>query len=207
MADADAIRKLASDVLLQPDYKLQSTENFARLVEWFFDLFRALFKMFDALYDFSPYVFYALVAVLVLIAGGLIFHIAYSLRTAMRGRRALKAYEEQGGAAEALPDTWARRARDAFAADDYLPAIRFLLHASLLRLELARKATFRRGATNREYLRRYKNTGAYPPLAELVEITDSRWFGGIDCSRGDVEACFQAHQQIEQLVSEGNLRA
>ncbi len=205
VGDADAIRRLAADVLQQSDYKMHSTENFARIIKWFLDILRAFFKMFDALYDFSPFVFFWIVAVMVLIVVALIVHIVYSLKTAMRGRRALQAYQENNVMADTLPESWDRRAWDAFAVEDYLPAIRFLLHASLLRLELARKATFRRGATNREYLRRYKNTGAYPHLAELVDITDSRWFGGVDCSRSDVEACFMAHQQIAQLVVDGNL--
>ncbi len=203
VADADAIRETAKQVLADPDYKLRSTETFRRVWEWLLDLLRPILDFFDALYDFSPFLFFVMVAVLLIVVVALVVHIIYSFRVAMQRRGRASLYAELDETKGAKPETWEQRAQQAFEAGDYLHAIRFILHASLLRLEQARKSNLRRGATNREYLRRFQKTAAFEPLAEMVEITDSRWFGGIDCSRSDVETCFRAHQQIQSTISGG----
>lgn len=197
------IRETASQVLQDADYKLESTETFGRVIEWLQDLLRPIEDFFDALYDFSPFLFFLMVAVLLVIVAGLLVHIFYSFRLAMQRRARASIYAEFDEAKLTTPETWEQRAQQALEDHEHLLATRFILHATLLRLEKARKSNLRKGATNREYLRRFQKTAAFEPLSRMVEITDSRWFGGVDCSRADVEACFQAHQQIQSVLSAG----
>lgn len=207
IADAETIRETARKVLQDSDYKMESTETFGRVIEWLLDLLKPVELFFDALYDFSPFLFFLLVAVLLVIVAALVVHIFYSFRAAMQRRARASLYSELDEAIVTRPETWEQRAQQAFEAQEYLHAIRFILHATLLRLEKSRKSNLRRCATNREYLRRFHKTAAFEPLSRMVEITDSRWFGGADCTRTDVEECFQAHQQIQAMISAGGTDA
>lgn len=198
VADADRIRQTAIEVLQRPDYDLESVENYGKFIDWLWDLLRPIFDFFDALYDWSPIVFGIMIFVLLALLVAIVWHIVYSLRTAMRRRKAPGDYDVADEVTEALPETWESRANAAYGEQNYLMAVRYLLHAGLLRLEAGRKGHLRRGATNREYLRRYRNTAVYDPLALMVEITDSRWFGGIPCTQQDAEQCMQALTELRR---------
>lgn len=125
----------------------------------------------------------------------------------MKRRRPGVHYMEAEDASASLPETWEKRANEALESGDYLDAVRSILTATLLRLEQARMGKLRRGATNREYLRRYRTSPVFLPLREIVEITDSRWYGGVDCTRADVEACLEAHQQVRASLVSGDAHA
>jgi len=201
MGDPEKIRTVVRDVLADPDFKLESTERIDYDFEWLKNLFEPIGLFFDAIYAFSPVVYFLLLAVLFVALGAMMFHIVYSLKVAMQ-RRAGRSVAGTGQQQPDNPDVWFKQAQEAYESGDFLLAIRLLLNASLLHLELTRRARFRRAATNREYLCRYRNTSVFPALAKLVEITDSRWYGGVDCSRGDVEDCFRAHDEIRDLSRE-----
>jgi hypothetical protein len=203
IASPPVIRQTTHQVLQHPDYDLQSLEGMRIAWDWLADLLQPIFNFLDGLYGLSPVLFYAFVTVLVLVLAALVAHIVYSFKTAMRRKTQAAHYLEAEDAAGTRPETWEHRAQLALDAGEYLEAVRFILTATLLRLEQSRKGKLRRGATNREYLRRYQASPAYAPLSQIVEITDSRWYGGADCTRADVETCLHAHQQVQASLATG----
>lgn len=207
VAEAELIRQTAHEVLQNPDYEMHSLEGLSVALEWLLDLLRPLIDFFDGLYGFSPILYYCFIALLFVVLAALIVHIVYSFKQAMKRRSRSSHHLETGNALMTLPGTWEKRAQDALDSDNYLEAVRFILTATLLRLEQARKGKLRRGATNREYLQRYRMSQVFAPLSEIVDITDSRWYGGIACTRADVEACLAAHQQVRATLDKGDVYA
>lgn len=207
VADPEVIRQTAAEVLQGDDYRTTTPANFDAFWKLLNGILEYFIGLLEALYDLSPFLYYAFTTFLVILLIGLIWHIGYSLKTAMSKRRRPEEYDMAESADENTPEAWENRARQAYGEHDYLSAVRYLLFAGLLRLELARKGHVRRGATNREYLRRYRNTAAYEPLAMLVEITDSRWYGGITCTADDVEQCLDALRHLERAVQSGGNHA
>ena len=114
----------------------------------------------------------------------------------MREDKKLEPGLASGYKPEHVPETWERRAQEAFMNQEYIAAVRYLFRACLLRLERANKHRIRRGATNREYLRRYRETAAFEPLSRFVEVIDTKWYGGGSCVLEDYQDCAQAHSTI-----------
>lgn len=202
----EVIRRTAEEVIRRPDYDLTaSSGDYGSLIERMLKLLRKLLRpfteAFDALHAASPFLAWLLFVVLLLVLVALVVHIAYTFKTALQGRRALARPPEVEDRAATLPATWEEKARAAAAEGDYLGAIRHLFRACLLRLEAARKGTFRRGATNREYLRRFAETAAVEPLRLFVDTID-RWYGGGRSSREDYELCVEAHSAVGRTARE-----
>lgn len=206
VAEAETIRKTTYEILQNPEYQLTSLEGFAhirdklisvleRIAEWL----EPVGRFFDALYNNSPVVYYLVLAGLFLLLFGLMYHILWSFRAAARKRARAALYATVEIDELKHPGIWETRAKEALDSGNYLFAIRFILTASLIRLEIARKGRFRKAATNREYLIRYRHSPVFAPLSELVEITDSRWYGTVPATREDVESCFQAYDKIQAV--------
>jgi uncharacterized protein DUF4129 len=70
----------------------------------------------------------------------------------------------------------------------------------LLRLETREKRRFRVGTTNREHLRRYRNSPIADPLRLLVDTLDLKWYGDAPCQPEDYATCREAHAQIRQFA-------
>jgi hypothetical protein len=132
----------------------------------------------------------------------LVFHIGYTIVGAVRGPR------QKRGLAAALPrtsrdpDVLERQAADAVSHGDFITAVRLLFAACLLRLELAEKRPFLAGTTNREHLRRHRDSPVFEPLRLFVEIIETRWYGRGICGLEDFEACRTAHARIRNFAQE-----
>ena len=95
-----------------------------------------------------------------------------------------------------------RLADDAENQRDYSQAARLLLLATLLRLEQTQKRRFRPGTTNREHLRRYRDTGIFEPLRFIVDLIDRTWYGDAVCMPEHVLQCRQSYAKICQTIKE-----
>jgi hypothetical protein len=201
----DAIRETAAEVIGRPDYNLGAvhegfTSIIQRIVNVIGRLLRPFQKAFEALHVASPFLAWLLLVALVVILVGLIVHVAYTFRVALQGRKRSLGGIEPEDRDDMRPVVWEARAVEAARSGDYVGAVRFLFRACLLRLEIARGGVFRRGATNREYLRRFGDTAAREPLRLFVETIDAKWYGGGTSTRDDYERCAGAHSAIGRVA-------
>jgi hypothetical protein len=104
------------------------------------------------------------------------------------------------------PRTLEMEAAEAAQRQDYIRAVRLLFRASLVRIEQAAQRKSRPGITNREYLRRYRDTAAYDALKLLVDTIDDKWYGYATCDQGDYLKCLQANDVLRS-ATEGKLHA
>lgn len=196
----DQIRQTASDVLKRPYYRLDEDTRLAELWEqireWFRRLLDPLGSFLDSVYATSPALYYVIIGAMLLLVLGLMFHITWSVFQAIKRRQRTSSYVAQDDSRKHQPEYWEEQAQLAVAGEDYLLASRYLLHATLLRLEQRRKGTLKRAATHREYLRRFRATPVYDALREMVETVESRWFGGVPCTSADYQRCREAHAAV-----------
>lgn len=194
----DVIRQKAADVLARRDYVLDPGVDLSwvkRLIE---SIVKPFLNMFQSLYDVSPALAWGVSIALLLIGVLLMLHIVYVLRGALQGPRRPMDLSHLDEALE-QPEAWEQRAAQAASAGDHIGAIRALLRAALLRLEAAHRKAVRHGRTNREYLRRFRDTPAFEPLRCLVEMVDLKWYGGAPCSADDYRAGTDAYTQVQQF--------
>ena len=199
------IRRTAQEVIQRPDYDLDAvhrdyTSLIERIVKAIGSLLRPFQEAFRALYVASPLLAWLFVVALLFIAVALIVHIAYTFGLALQGRRRARGALELEDEAAARPDVWEARAGEAAALGDFMNAVRCLFRACLLRLEAACGGNLRRGATNREYLRRFGDTAASEPLQLFVETIDTKWYGGGTSTRDDYERCLGAHSAVARAA-------
>jgi hypothetical protein len=207
LPDPGAIRRTAEEVLRRPDYQLSpEPDSGATLLEWFLHLLEWILKPFRWLLDTLSFlpdwlrwpIVIGLTALLIL----LLFHIGYTIVAAVRGPR------QKRGLAGALPRVTRdpavleRQAAEAVSRGDFITAVRLLFAACLLRLELAEKRPARAGTTNREHLRRRRDSPVFEPLKVFVEIIETRWYGRGICGPEDFEVCRAAHARIRDLAQE-----
>jgi len=210
----EAIRHTASEILRGPDYSLTSNldqEAFLfKLLESLRRVVRAIVEWSVELREQSPAIYWLAMIVLLLVLAALLWHIAYSLRSAFsRADDATLAAKEIEQHDE--PGLWERRASEAHARGDRVYALRCLLMAGLVRLESGQKKRLRRGATNREILRKYRNSAAFEPLKLMVDLVDIKWYGGAACEAADYDAGAQAYARLRSAAAvlpvEGGARA
>ena len=205
--DPEMIRRTAEQVLRRPDYQLDPQsdsgltllELLLRFLRWIFAPFQWLL---DALSGLPGWLRWLIVLGLAALLVLLVFHIGYTIVGAVLGPR------QKRGLAAALP----RMSRDPAALEDqaaqavsrgdFITGVRLLFAACLLRLELAEKRPVRAGTTNREYLRRHRDSPVFEPLGLFVEIIETRWYGRGTCGPEDFEACRAAHAQIREFAQE-----
>lgn len=207
LPDADTIRQQALDVLKNPEYKINPSEtDIVKLWEKFGAflgrIIGPLRKAFAALYDISPILAWLTFIVLLLILIALVWHIAYTLRAALRNKREESLRAQYKAAQRETPGMHEQAARQALAQNDYIGAIRSLFRAGLLRLELAQKRELRKGMTNREFLQRYRNTPASEPLAYFVETIDRKWYGEDRCTLEDYQNSLHAYEKLCRVSRE-----
>jgi hypothetical protein len=203
----ETIRQTAAEIVSRPEYELDRVgPDFGPLLERIGELLRRILRpagrALGALFDISPVLGWTVSIALALLAVALIAHIVYTFVRAMRSRRLGAPTFTAVDELETQPQGWERRAREALERSDYIGAVRCLFRACLLRLELAHQRTLRRGATNREYLHRFRDTAAHDPMALFVETIDMKWYGGGACTEGDYRACSEAHAQIRRFAEE-----
>jgi hypothetical protein len=197
----EIIRQRAEEILSRPEYQLESASwDFTPILQWFLDILRKILSpiasAINGIFEISPWLGWLTIGALLTITALVMAHIIYSIAKAMKEKKKLEPALASGYEPDHGPETWERRAQEAFANQEYLAAVRYLFRACLLRLELANKRRIRRGATNREYLRRYRDTAAFEPLSRFVEVIDTKWYGGGSCALDDYQDCAQAHSTI-----------
>ncbi|MCY3021949.1 MAG: DUF4129 domain-containing protein [Planctomycetota bacterium] len=196
----ETIRTLAEEVIRRPDYSLEPGADLSFIAKYIKSVVEWIGSFFQSLYELSPPLYFGTMILLFLILIVLVAHIVYSFRLALQGHRTILAMSEQEELALETPEAWEQKAAQALAKDDYITAVRCLFRASLLRLETAKKKTVRRGQTNREYLRRFRDTPAFEPLGALVEVIDNKWYAGAGCSPEDYQSGAQAYARIRQIA-------
>ncbi len=201
------IRQTAEEVIRRPDYNLGAVHEgypsiVGRIIDAIRRIMRPLTEAFGALHKASPFLAWLLFLALLVVAVALIVHVAYTFKVALQGRRRGPGEIDPEDRAAARPEVWEAQAGEAARLGDYISAVRYLFRACLLRLEAARRSTFRLGATNREYLRRFADTAAFEPLGLFVETIDTKWYGGGTSTCDDYERCVEAHSEVGRVAGD-----
>jgi hypothetical protein len=207
----DEIRRVAAEVISRRDYSLGEVNSepsaFSKWLGGFLeDLFRPVASGFDALDAISPVLSWVVAILICAIVILLLIRICFVIKAAVARRKANSmqiTYDDDNEISEG-PEAWELRSRQAAVQGDYISALRYLFRAGLLRLEQAHKRKPRKGATNREYLRFYRNRPSSEPLTLFVQTIDLCWYGDRSCSRQDYMLGIKAHAHICQLAGEGD---
>ncbi len=207
LPDPETIRRTAEQVLRRPDYLLDpQPDSGSTLLEW---LLRALhwiatpfFWLLDALSGLPGWLRWPIALGLLALLILLVFHIGYTIVSAVSGPRQRRGLAASVRSTSRDPAALERQAAESVSRGDYITAIRLLFVACLLRLERAEKRAFRAGTTNREHLRRHKDSPVFEPLERFVEIIETRWYGRGECGPEDFEACRAAHARIREFTQE-----
>ncbi|MEM6471005.1 MAG: DUF4129 domain-containing protein [Planctomycetota bacterium] len=172
------------------------------LLEFLSWLFAPLGALFEYLDNISPVLAWLVILFLVALLALLVFHIGRTFFVAL-DRRGLRTSVPLD-VSEKLrdPDEIEMLAADAEQKSDFGLAARLLLLATLLRLEQTQKRKFRPGVTNREHLRRYRDTGVYEPLRRIVELIDRTWYGDAVCMPEHVVQCRESYAMICKAIKE-----
>jgi Domain of unknown function (DUF4129) len=207
LPDPETIRRTAEQVLRRPDYQLDPQpdagatllEWLLRVLRWILTPFQWLLEALEGLPDLLRWtIVIGLAALLIL----LVFHIGYTIVSAVRGPRQKRGLAAAVSRSPRDPAALERQAAESASRGDFITAIRLLFVACLLRLERAEKRTFRAGTTNREHLRRHQNSPVFKPLELFVETIETRWYGQGACGPEDFEACRVAHARIRDYAQE-----
>jgi hypothetical protein len=212
----ERIRQVTLEVLADPAYHLDTSgwdfgtlrQKIHALLEPLRDLLRQFFepvgRVFERVADASPAVAWIVMILLVVLAVSLLVHVVYTFVVVMRESPpdALPADPQEQALQD--PRAWERRARQAAQQDDFTSAARFLLRTCLLLLAQGGRQPYRRGLTNREYLRQYRRSSVFAPLKQLVELIDSHWYAGKVCTTGDYQLCLQSHAAIRQWAEQAS---
>jgi hypothetical protein len=197
----------AEVVLRRPAYQLDPPsdagatrlDRLLRILRWIWTPFQWLIHALgDLPFVLALPIVIGLVALLVL----LVSHIGYTIVKAVGGPS-----QRRDPAAAVLrrprdPAALERQAAEAVSRRDFITAVRLLFAACLLRLEAAEKRVFRPGTTNREYLRRHRDSPVYEPLKLFVDTIETRWYGQGGCGPEDFEACRAAHSRIRDYAQD-----
>jgi hypothetical protein len=203
---ADDIRRTAGEILQRPDYQLESdptSQSLAdslliRALRWLLEGFISLAESLSILPGVLRYPAAALLcAVLVF----LIYRIVRTLARTTRLPETADAAPRTRSARTVPPEELEGLAAAAHRDGRITEAVRWLLRAALLRLELAEKRKPRPGTTNRELLRRYRATPLQPPLETLVDTIDLHWYGDRPADPEDFERCSASYEQLRQVVA------
>jgi hypothetical protein len=193
-----AVDRAVAEVFSQPAFRegLGATSGgLAELLAWLRrEWDRLLYRIFDGLGELrvsSPVLFWALLAVLLLVLLALLFHIGWTLSLAFRGG---------GGEAGADVEDHTRRARRSrelrgearrlALQGEWREALRQLLLALLALLDERRILHVAQGWTNREILARLRSrSGLGPELDRFGSAVETAAYGGRDV-RGEDFAAF-----------------
>lgn len=207
-ASPDEIRQATQRVLSSDDYRLDLEEHalqpfWERLWEILVSILHTIAGFFSFL-DGMPQVvrwiiILALLVILVLLVGHILAAIVSAIRSPQKQRRTIFDTIETRD----HPDRWEQESLRLAEVGNFVEASRLLLQASLVRLEAAFDRPFRRAATNREYLRKYRNLPIVDAVRELVDTVDRTWYGDEPCEPGDYELCRRAHLRVLESIRNG----
>jgi hypothetical protein len=208
--DAEVIRRTAEEVLRRPEFQTEIPTDptpviLLWLLGWLQDAFEFLGHLFTFMWDISPLLAVAVITLLVILIIALLAHIAYSFKLAIQNR-ANSSRIAPLTTTSLDPRSLEIEAEEAAHRQDYIRAVRLLFRASLVRIEQAAQRKSRPGITNREYLRRYRDTAAYDALKLLVDTIDDKWYGYSTCDQADYLKCLQANDVLRAATG-GKLHA
>jgi Domain of unknown function (DUF4129) len=200
----EVVRNTARQVLARPEFQLDSSEAAESLWEFLhrlaFEVLGAFRAFFEWLYQMSPLLAWLFVAALVFTLLLLVGHILWTIVMVIRRDRRQTALADALSNQKVNPAELARQAEAARDRGEYILGVRLLFRACLALLEQREGRTFRPGATNREYLLRYRQTPLYDWLARFVWMIDSKWYGSAACLPADFAACREAYDRIRLLA-------
>lgn len=207
MPDPEMIRRTAEEVLRRPEFQLEPRpDSGATVLDWLLRILHWVLMPIQWLIDafsFLPFPLAVMVVVaLVAIVIVLVLHITYTIVMAVTGSGSKRGVGAAVRETIRDPSILERQASEAVARGDFITGIRLLFAACLLRLETAEKRPFRPGTTNREHLRRRKDSPLFEPLKRFVDTIETRWYGEGACGPDDFEACRAAYTRIRDLAQE-----
>jgi hypothetical protein len=205
MMDAETIRQTAAEVIRQPKYKLDATpleidwssSIILRALRWILSPFIWLDEKLHGLPETLRWLIIIGLAVLLVL---LIVHLSYTLYSALRGRRRDREIEFAEESVPRDPAGLERQAHDAAGRGDYIGAVRLLFRACLRHIEQTEHRALAAGATNREVLRRHRDSGTFAPLKLFVDTIETKWYGRGACGSDDYAACRVAYLDIVRLA-------
>jgi hypothetical protein len=206
--DSDEIRSAVDDVLSAPEYKrlLRSrredeSEQAWKLPRWL-ERFLEWMSRHTAVLASAGFLIRGL-AYLVVIA--LVTAIAIAIAKGIRARlpssavtRSLEdaAYALVGPPGELPADEYVRRALEHAAAGDHKAAIRELLLGTMSWIERAGLIRFRRGLTNRDYLRAvWRRPACRDSLSGIADAFDRTYFGRRAATAKTFDNCLELYRQ------------
>lgn len=201
LPDADTIRRTADEVIRRPEFLLDhELDSDGMLVSFYLRVLRAVLGAIQWLFSFldglPPVLWWLVVIGLTVVLIVLLTHMGYAVASLFRGGKRGGISITKLGKIQADPETLERLSAEAAARGDCSTAIRLLFKACLLRLEKAESKRLRGGTTNREVLRRHRNTPVYEPIKLFVEIIETKWYGPGVCTEADYQACLTAHAEL-----------
>jgi hypothetical protein len=200
---ADAIKKIAADVVARPYYEINSAGHregdpyMLQLLRW---LFHPLFALFDKMSGLPPVIQWLVVIICVVALLLVVGHIVSTLVGAVRVSPLRRGKQFVLSAQEVDPIRLEQEAERAGATGDFIYAIRLLMRAALRRIEMAEKRKLRPGITNRELLRRYQATPLKESLQRFVNTIELKWYGDVPCDQMDYMLCHTEHARICEFV-------
>ncbi len=201
LPDPETIRRTAREVVERPDFQLGPESKvdrvifsvLRRLLDALWDVFRWLFKLVEGLPEWMQYI---VVWGMILALVAILAHLVYSVATLFLGAKRGNLTSIKLGSMVADPVVLERQAEAAAEQGDCSQGVRLLFRACLLRLEQAESRKYRGGVTNREVLRRHRNSAVYEPMKLFVETLEIKWYGMGECSPADYAACKAAHAEL-----------
>jgi len=192
-----SLRQDLAGILARPEFEPAGRNWWAefwlrllgKVVQWFS---RTFAPFFGELYAARPIVYWTVVAVVWVVLVGLLYHIYWTLRSALgTGSRRPKAASETvlppplGGPEELL-----RQADQAAATGDFPLAFRWLYLALIRHLDRSSVVRFDRSSTDSEYLRQLRP----PPdvrryLEPLTRAVEPVWYGYQSANADDYRRC------------------
>lgn len=206
---ADEVRRKTAEVLARKEFQLHLGEQDPR-PPWWWDILRDVLQFFEWMFSWldglPDFLRWTIVLFLSLSLLAILGHIIYSIVIWMRGTaRPAFAAAQSRQKVLSIPEL-ERRALALAEQGDWLGAIRGLFQASLARLAQHDERPLRKGSTNHEILRRYRKLPLHEPLSRIVDLIDTRWYGGVPCADSDFLQCQGDYAAVRGYL-EGRINA
>lgn len=203
--EARTIRETAESILAQPEYQEREMRRIGIDLEWLWEPLREFWdKVTDALEAtvgaLPAELEYAVYALLVVILIGLIAHIAYTIRKAVRrpDQGPIVIDRDAPAPAHVLKSKALQLAEDG----NYVDASRLLHEAALTMLEEKRHGRVRRGLTTNEYLGTFHADWVVENLRVFADLINWKWYRARSFDAEDYARCRQAFETIESRLAE-----
>jgi hypothetical protein len=195
----DDARQQLADILSRPPFvepEPLGDTFFTRVLDWLFDWLDALFgPAFDTGTTTGNVLGWLLVALCVVLVGGVLLYLLLNLRRTMA--QEARTSEQHDPEAQLTANSALQQASTLARGGDYRTAVRYLYLSSLLWLDERGMLRYDRALTNREYLDRLAdNPELHARLQPIVDTFDRVWYGHVLL---DTEDFRQYQQQVEAL--------